>query len=427
MKSKLISFNELLIDSTRNGISKPKAVRGEGVPMVNMGELFHYNRIPDLSGLELVPLNESESKRFLLKENDLLFARRSLTLEGAGKCSIFLGQKNTTFESSIIRARIDEMKANPKFYYYYFQSKLGKALISSIVEQVAVAGIRGSDLKKLKVHYLERETQDKITNALDTIDQKIELNNQIISKLEELAQNLFKRWFIDFEFPNDDGDPYRSSGGTMVESELGLIPKGWEVKTLDEIAHYQNGLAMQKYPPESESDSLPVIKIKELNKGSTDGNSNRCSKNIKESVKVNDGDVLFSWSGSLLVKLWMGGRAGLNQHLFKVTSDIYPKWLYYYWTLHHLRQFTSIAQDKATTMGHIKRSHLKEAKVVIPSFNKEVEYFNDHISPLLEKIIEAGVENKKLVALRDTMIPKLLSGEIELNETTEEGDNVLVQ
>lgn len=395
--------------------------------MINMGEIFEYDRIKT-PPMNLVPLTEKEKEVAMIQKNDLLFARQSLTLEGAGKCSIVLEDKPPrTYESHLIRVRLDPKKAYAPFYYYYFQSYKGRSTIKSIVEQVAAAGIRGSDLKKIDVPSPPLEEQKNRVSLLESIDEKIDLNNRIISNFEELAQTLFKRWFIDFDFPNEDGAPYRLSDGKMVESNFGFIPEGWMAKSLDEIGHYQNGLAMQKYPPDSESDSLPVIKIRELNKGTVDANSNRCSTNIKESTRVYDGDIIFSWSGTLLVKAWTGGNAGLNQHLFKITSDYYPKWLYYYWTLHHLRQFTSIAQDKATTMGHIKRSHLKEAKIAIPASNEELEYFNSKMSPLLEKIIEAGIEIRKLKSLRDTVLPKLLSGEIEINEKVKEEVNALLQ
>lgn len=424
MKYDMIEFGSLLIGSTRNGISKPKSIRGIGIPMIRMGELFRYDRIPELRELELVPLTDSEKDKFLLKKFDLLFARRSLTLQGAGKCSIYIGPENTTtFESSIIRARIDPNKANPLFYYYYFQSSLGKALISSIAEQVAVAGIRGSDLIRLKVHYFDRRTQDKISNILSILDSKIELNNKIIFNLEQLAQTLFKHWFIDFEFPNENGEPYKSSGGKMVQSKIGEIPEGWEIKSLDTIAHYENGLAMQKYRPDNEKESLPVLKIRELNQGYVDSRSDRCTKNIKESVKVYDGDVIFSWSGTLLVKIWFGGEAGLNQHLFKVTSKYYPKWFYYLWTKHYLERFINIASDKATTMGHIRRADLSDAKVFVPP-DHLLKNFNKVFSPILDMIIIKGIEERKLSRLRDELLPKLLSGEIELPDESEVTEHV---
>ena len=153
--------------------------------------------------------------------------------------------------------------------------------------------------------------------------------------MEQIAQNLFKHWFIDFEFPNVDGKPYKSSGGEILASELGDIPEGWTIKPLDEIAEFLNGLALQKYPPENADDFLPVIKIRELRTGVNDG-SDKASINIPKKYIIDNGDIIFSWSGSLDVVIWNFGKGALNQHLFKVDSDKYPKWFYYYWTLNHL-------------------------------------------------------------------------------------------
>ncbi len=230
--------------------------------------------------------------------------------------------------------------------------------------------------------------------------------------LEEMAQALFKRWFVDFEFPNENGEPYKSSGGEMVESELGMIPKGWEVKSLDEIADFLNGLAMQKFrPKEDDKDYLPVLKIKELKQGTTSNDSDRCSCNIDSKYIINDGDIIFAWSGSLDVRIWCGGKAGLNQHLFKVTSKDYPKWFYYLWVKMYLDDFIRIAADRATTMGHIKRANLSEAKVLVP--NKEIlKFMGDKLEYLINANIEKNIEVKSLKELRDTLLPKLMSGEI---------------
>ena len=173
----------------------------------------------------------------------------------------------------------------------------------------------------------EKEDQRCIASILSSLDRKIELNNKINADLEEMAQAIFKNWFVDFE-------PFKD--GKFVDSELGMIPEGWKVGRLTEIASYMNGLAMQKFPPENNEDSLPVLKIKELGQGFCGTDSDRCSCNIKDECKIHNGDVIFSWSGTLLVDVWCGGDCGLNQHLFKVTSKDHPKWFYYYWTKHHL-------------------------------------------------------------------------------------------
>ena len=247
---------------------------------------------------------------------------------------------------------------------------------------------------------------DRIASILSSLDRKIELNNKINADLEEMAQAIFKNWFVDFE-------PFKD--GKFVDSELGMIPEGWKVGTLTEIASYMNGLAMQKFPPENNEDSLPVLKIKELGQGFCGTDSDRCSCNIKDECKIHNGDVIFSWSGTLLVDVWCGGDCGLNQHLFKVTSKDYPKWFYYYWTKHHLQEFIHIAKDKAVTMGHIKRGHLEAALVAIPD-DDSMEKANELFEPILSKFISLRLENSRFSLLRDTLLPRLMSGEIEVPE-----------
>lgn len=247
---------------------------------------------------------------------------------------------------------------------------------------------------------------DRIASILSSLDRKIELNNKINADLEEMAQAIFKNWFVDFE-------PFKD--GKFVDSELGMIPEGWKVGRLTEIASYMNGLAMQKFPPENNEDSLPVLKIKELGQGFCGTDSDRCSCNIKDECKIHDGDVIFSWSGTLLVDVWCGGDCGLNQHLFKVTSKDYPKWFYYYWTKHHLREFIHIAKDKAVTMGHIKRGHLEEAMVAIPD-NDSMEKAHELFEPILSKMISLRLESSRLSSLRDALLPRLMSGELEVPE-----------
>ncbi len=257
-------------------------------------------------------------------------------------------------------------------------------------------------------------TQTAIAEILSSLDDKIELNNKTNQELETLAQTLFKQWFIDFEFPNVKGEPYKSSGGELVYSELGEIPTGWEISSLDKIANYLNGLALQKFPPENEFEFLPVIKIRELRQKDTQ-NSDKASLEIPEKYIVNNGDVLFSWSGSLMIDFWTNGKGALNQHLFKVTSDLFPKWFYYLWTKHHLNKFIEIAESKATTMGHIQRQHLSDAKVLIPIGN-HIKECSLIFEPIISKIIDNRVECVELTNLRDTLLPKLISGELEINE-----------
>ena len=181
---------------------------------------------------------------------------------------------------------------------------------------------------------------------------------------------------------------------------------------MDDIADYLNGLACQKFPPENETDKLPVLKIKELRGGFTEASDWVTSKVDKKYI-VNVGDVIFSWSGSLILKIWDGQRCVLNQHLFKVTSDKHPKWFYFFWTKYHLDKFVKIAESKATTMGHIKREDLSNSTVLVPD-RKEIGKMSTRIEPKFEKIISNHAQIQNLESLREILLQKLMSGEVRV-------------
>ena len=449
MSSDARPFGELFAEPTRNGLNRPKAVRGAGVKMVNMGELFAHSRLCN-TPMERVPLSESEADRFLLEEGDLLFARQSLVLEGAGKCSVFLSDDEpVTFESHVTRVRLDQEIAHPDYYYYYFQSHDGRSAIRSIVEQGAGAsGIRGRDLATLDVYWRPLPEQRAIAHVLGTLDDKIELNRRMNETLEEMARALFKSLFVDFDpvrakaalkrhslhaYDPDTGTASDPQDGEwtverarayldamdpqivdlfpdrLVDSELGEIPEGWKVHSLDGIADFTNGLALQRYPPEGD-DWLPVIKIAEMRRGYTD-KTGRASADLASRFIVEDGDLLFSWSGSLELVFWTHGRGALNQHLFKVTSDEFPKWLYWGWTTEHLDGFRQIAAAKATTMGHIQRHHLTDAKVAAP-LPDVIASGNRLIGDLADQRITHAIQSRLLAAHRDALLSGLVSGRI---------------
>jgi type I restriction enzyme S subunit len=270
--------------------------------------------------------------------------------------------------------------------------------------------------------------QRAIARILGLLDNKIDLNRGVNKTLEAIAQALFNSWFVDFDpvvarsegrqsyrinaetaalFPSE----FQATGNDALES----IPAGWHLAALSDIANYENGLALQKYRPE-DSEYLPVIKIRELRQGFSDDKSEKASPNIKPSCIIEDGDTIFSWSGSLMIDLWCGGEGALNQHLFKVTSDNYPQWFYYFWTDYHLPEFQDIAEGKATTMGHIQRRHLESAKVAVPPA-PIIDKADRVLQPLLDHITKNRVQSRTLTCIRDTLLPKLLSGEIRVKPT----------
>lgn len=294
-------------------------------------------------------------------------------------------------------------------YLYLTQKPLTNHLQSIAEQRVSTyPALNVSDVENLLIWLPPLSEQKAIAKTLSALDGKIELNKQINENLEKQAQALFKHWFIDFEFPDENGNPYKSSGGEMVESELGMIPKEWEVKSLDQIADFLNGVAIARHRSQKLTDKvLPAIKIRELRQGYTDSNSDMCLLSVDKKYFIDDYDMIFSWSGTLLIDIWVGGKAILNQHLFKVTSKQYSKWLYYYWTKFHLDRFISIARDKATTMGHIRRANLKDAKVLIPTpmVYEKMELLGD----ILSKKTRLSKQSQTLSQLRDTLLPKLMS------------------
>jgi type I restriction enzyme S subunit len=349
-----------------------------------------------------IGLNNSSTK--LLKKDDLIISAR-----GTVGALAQLGRP-MAFNQSCYGLRAKEMTTND-FVYYLLKNMIGN--IQQNTHGSVFNTITRDTFGILKANLPPLDEQKDIAHILSTLDDKIEVNNQINRTLENMAQAIFKQWFVDFEFPNEDGEPYKSSGGEMIESELGMIPKGWEVKGLDEIAEFLNGLTMQKFRPEENEKAYPVLKIKELRQGRTDESSDLCSSNIDEKYIVRDGDIIFSWSGSLLVDIWCGGNCGLNQHLFKVTSDKFDGWFVYQWNKYHLDRFVNIAKSKATTMGHIKRKDLSDSKVLIPSDEIYLKAAQ-HQKYLFEKIKHSKIEMKRLEEIRDALLPKLMSGKIRV-------------
>lgn len=305
------------------------------------------------------------------------------------------GTENLLVSTGFTVVTVDTTIADPYFIYYYLTQSSVIESLQAIAEQSTSTypSIKPSDIEDIELDLPELETQKKIGSTLRMLDRKIALNEEINDNLYAQAKAIFDNHFINID----------------------AIPAGWRKGNLLDIANYLNGLAMQKFRPQGHEIGLPVLKIKELRQGSCDDSSELCSLSIKPEYIIHNGDVVFSWSGSLLVDIWCGGTCGLNQHLFKVTSDVYDKWFYYLWTAHHLARFIAIAADKATTMGHIKREELAKAEVLIPC-EEDYTSFNSIMQPIFELIISNRIESRKLAALRDELLPKLMTGEIDVSD-----------
>ena len=271
-------------------------------------------------------------------------------------------------------------------------------------------------LNNFPVPLIPLAEQKRIGDIFSSIDEKIVLNRAINDNLEAMAKQLYDYWFVQFDFPNEEGKPYKSSGGKMVwDDKLKReIPEGWHCGTLLDIAQYTNGLACQKFRPIDEN-KLPVIKIKEMHDGIS-SETEFVKSDIPESVKVYDGDVLFSWSASLEVMLWADGNGGLNQHIFKVTSNNgYPRSFYFYQLIDYIGNFKRMAEARKTTMGHITQDHLKQSTIALPPNTDIANKLEERLSPVFDAIINNSQEIMSLTKQRDELLSLLMNGQVSVN------------
>lgn len=362
---------------------------GSVAKKVSMDKLQPFCR--DIPGFEMSVYTGGAKFR----NGDTIMARITPCLENGKVSKVnILSDGEVGFGSTeYIVFRAKDSIADPDYLYYLVCSPLVRGpAIKSMVGSSGRQRVQTDVLQALTVDLPPLTEQREIGAILRSFDDKIALNTRINDNLQQQADAIFSENFLSQE----------------------LLPVGWRKSCLSTIANYLNGLAMQKYRPVQGENGLPVLKIKELRQGMTDDNSEHCSSNIKPEYIVHDGDIIFSWSGSLLVDFWCGGDCGLNQHLFKVTSTQFDKWFVYAWTKHYLNHFIAVAADKATTMGHIKRDELDKAEVIIPSSGDYME-IGALMQPLYDEIISNRIESRKLSELRDALLPRMMSGELDVS------------
>ena len=336
--------------------------------------------------------------------NQALYDKETILIPRKGSLNnIFYLNEPFWSVDTIFWSKINEVVAFPKYLFY----NLKVLDFASMDVGSAIPSLTTELLKKIEIELPPLPEQQSVASILSAIDDKIENNLAINKTLEEMAMALYKHWFIDFG-PFQDGE--------FIESELGLIPKGWEVKSVYDIATYVNGAAFK--PSELLDDGKYVIKISELNGGITK-NTGKSNKQVKPEQIINDGSVLFSWSATLDIFLWDKGEALLNQHIFNVLPNkVLSKEILYFLLKNIIAYFKAIAADRATTMGHIKITHLKETLIAIPNKIIQIE-INDRLKPIFDHILENLTENQSLTQLRDTLLPQLISGEVRLKEFRE--------
>jgi type I restriction enzyme, S subunit len=393
-------FEDLYECPSRNGLNRPSRVRGAGFKMINMGELFAHDRISNIE-MERVQLNDAELSSMLVAPGDLLFARQSLVLAGAGKCSIVVdASEPTTFESHLIRVRLKRDIAEPLFFHYYFKSP--DAGMKSIVTQGVQAGIRGSDLKRLPVRVPPRFEQERIAHTLAAYDDLIENNRRRIALLEEAARMLYREWFVHFRFPSHE----------HVKIVDGL-PEGWERTTLGQVAETNR----ESYGAKELPEQINYINISSVAQGrivsKTTLSSNDAPRRARR--KARDGDVIWSNVRPNLrayALVLQPEEADVFSTGFTVLSgkSVPFSWLYLFVTTDN---FVGHLVNHATGAGYpaVRPDDFERAAVVLPSEGL-LKHFHEASEPNFRLISKLEQQNQQLAQARDLLLPRLMNGEI---------------
>lgn len=400
------------------GIVQPGQHDADGVPILRVNNVRN-GRIDTADVLHVSSEVESKYERTRLRGGEVL-----LSLVGTlGECAVVPAELRGWNVARAIGVIPLEPGTDPRWVTYCLRSTEVQGLMKAWATTTVQATLNLRDVRRLPILLAPEQLRAGITDAASSLDDKIEQNRSTAGVLERLARAIFRAWFVDFEpvkakqagaasFPSLPQEVFEDLPTRFTDSELGPIPEGWEVNPIASIATFLNGLALQKYPPRGDGDDLRVIKIAQLRKGSTDG-ADWANSDVPEHYVIEDRDLLFSWSGTLEAEFWFGGKGALNQHLFKVTSTRYPSWYCLLWVRQHLPWFRAIAASKATTMGHIKRGHLEESKVVVPPADV-LRAADASIGTLYDLHAQVMVESRKLVVMRDLLLPKLLSGQVRM-------------
>ena len=382
-----------------------------GVPLLRSLNIKPFKIVGNDMKYVSAEFSNSISKS-ILHEGDVIIVRTGIP----GTCCVVPAEYNRCNCSDVVIVHPNTSLVDPH-YLAAFINVWGQRQVQNNKVGAIQQHFNVHSAEEMLIFLPDLDEQKRISAVIVALNSKIENNNSVCSELESMARTIYDYWFTQFDFPNADGKPYRSFGGAMVWNEQvkRSIPMGWDVGNLYAIAEPINGLACQKHRPKEGERFLPVVKIKEMHEGIT-ADTESVSANIPEKHKIFDGDILFSWSATLEVMYWFGGKAGLNQHIFKVVPKAgYSKEFVYHQFAAYVINFVKMAEARKTTMGHITTDHLDQSRIVLPP-SDVMQAFSKIVAPIHEKIGHCRKENRELTKLRDWLLPMLMNGQVTVAE-----------
>ena len=393
-----VDFESLFATPSRNGVYKSKDHHGSGVPIVNMGELFAFNRIGN-QPMSLIRMSDAEMDKSGLMDGDLLFGRRSLVEEGAGKCSmVYKPAGPLTFESSIIRVRLDRAIADPEFFFNYFRSPIGRSRIRAIVGGAAVKGIRGSDLKLIKVHVPPIDEQIAIRQVVALYDDLITTNQRRIALLEDAARRLYREWFVHLRFPGHESVPVKDG-----------VPEGWAKLPLGDVAEITMGQSPESKYYNTDGDGLP------FHQGVSDF-GHRFVKHeayTKQATRIAEaGDILCSVRAPVGRLNFTRDKIAIGRGLSAMRSRTGHQSLLFY-------QLDALFVEEDMIGGgaifaSVGKKELFGQLILQPSTSIATT-FNRLVSDLDLQIENLDSQNQELAKARDLLLPKLMSGQLDVS------------
>ncbi|TQN07150.1 type I restriction enzyme S subunit [Acidovorax temperans] len=403
-----VDFESLFAAPSRNGVYKSKDHHGSGVPIVNMGELFAFNRIGN-QPMSLIRMSDAEMDKSGLIDGDLLFGRRSLVEEGAGKCSIVYKPAGPlTFESSIIRVRLDRAIADPEFFFNYFRSPIGRSRIRAIVGGAAVKGIRGSDLKLIKVHVPPLDEQIAIRQVVALYDDLIATNQRRIALLEDAARRLYREWFVHLRFPGHESVPVKDG-----------VPAGWLSLTLGDVCDAVGGGTPSTARPEYWGGDVTWVTP-------TDVTRNDClvmldsEKKITEAGLANSSaklvppeTILMTSRASIGFFALMDKPACTNQGFISVLPKQDSARMFLLFNLLD-RVEEMIGLATGATFKELSKKTFRALPVLWPT-DALLKFYEDKTYPLIQQVRLIKKQNQELTKARDRLLPKLMSGQLDVS------------
>ena len=426
-----VRLADLSLGGTRNGLYKPKEFHGSGAKIVNMGELFAFPRLAN-EEMKRIEVTQDELDRFGLQAGDLLFARRSLVADGAGKCSIVVHcDAPTVFESSIIRLRPARERVEPEYLFYLFRSSVGDQLLDRIRKRDAVSGITGKDLAALEVPLPAKEVQRNVCDLLSTLDNRIDHNQALAANLEAIARRLFKSWFVDFDPVRAKAAGEKPSGladdiavlfpDRFVESELGEIPEGWRVETVGDLSDvvggttprtkeptYWNGGIHAWATPKDLSALLAPILL-DTERQITDAGLSQISSGL-----LPKGTVLLSSRAPIGYLAIAEVPVSINQGFIAMKPKTGISNIFLLLWARVARE-EIVSRANGSTFLEISKANFRPIPLIKPTA-EVMQEFDQLARPLYEKVANCVRESRTLSQVRDLLLPRLISGKIRVSD-----------